>query len=609
MKKLSKLNEQNIIHDIDIALCRFIEEQESRVADSVLLAAAMASYLYRQGDVCLLLKRYADKKVFGENNDSAGILAPDLKSWQKDLLQSEVVGKPGDFKPLIMDFAGRVYLQKLWKHEDVLSQQLLHRSQQAVTSIDMDLLKDGMVRLFENDADTIDWQQVAAANTIKQKLSIISGGPGTGKTSTVVRILALLLEQAQSNAREIRIALTAPTGKAAARLKDSILLAKSGLNVDPGIRETIPEQTMTLHQLLGARWHTSSFRYDAENPVPYDVVIVDEASMVDQALMSKLMQALLEDSRLILLGDKDQLASVEAGSVLGDICDVVKNHYSSQTASWLKQLSLSVPDAFITDDSKSLTDNITLLTKSYRFGTDSGIGLLAKCINRGDGDGALEILKSPDFGDVRFAAVNEQSKLEEMLKESSAGYMQKVRQSSSTEEALAVYDHFRVLSAHRRGPWGVESLNRLIEHILQREGLISKYESWYVGKPVIINTNDYTLGLHNGDTGICLRDENEEFRVFFRNENKIRSILPARLPDYRTAYALTVHKSQGSEFEKVFLILPDSPSKIVTRELLYTAVTRARKQIDIFGREMVFKDGILKKLERFSGLRDRLWGR
>lgn len=608
MRKLSDLREGSVIEDIDFELCRFLNEREPDASDEVLLAGCLLSFLYRQGDVCLDLTQYAGRQVFDRDPEAEnGITAPTYEPWVESLSLSDLVGGPGDFKPLILDEAGRLYLHKLWQYEKILADCLLDKSQKFVSAMDMEVLKDGLDRMFGDGEEPVDWQKVAAAGAVKNKLTVISGGPGTGKTSTVVRIMALLLEQAKSAEREIRIALAAPTGKAAARLKDSIASAKGKLAITEEIRQAIPDEAVTLHQLLGARRHTSAFKYDEQNPLPYDVVVVDEASMVDQALMSKLIQALLKDTKLILLGDKDQLASVEAGAVLGDICDLKRNSFSTEFAAWLEKLAINVPSSNIKTQPLKLTDDIILLTRSYRFGAASGIGRLASSINAGDSKSALELLKSSNFKDIDLIADKEKSAFEDIIEQHVVNYIQRIRQSSSVEDALEAFEKFRILSAHRRGPKGVENLNRLVEHFLLQRHLIPKYVQWYPGKPVIINSNLYSLGLHNGDTGVCLPDNRGELKIWFRDETKVRSIAPSRLPDYSTAYALTVHKSQGSEFEKVFLILPDIPSKIMRRELLYTAVTRARTSITIVGDELVLKNGISRELRRFSGLRDRLW--
>ncbi len=603
---LKPLRKQGILHDIDLELCRFLQDQHESLSDKVLLSACLVSYLYRQGDVCLKLDKYASQPLFEDSGDSLFITAPDLSTWLKVLKESPIVGSPGNFKPLILD-GNRLYLHKFWHYENALAEQLIERSEQKVSDIDLDALEDGLARTFPvADDSEVDWQRVSAGVSVRNKLSIISGGPGTGKTSTVVRILALMLEQ---STRDLDIALAAPTGKAAARLKDSIMSAKENLSVNDEIRQKIPEQTKTLHQLLGARRHSSSFKHDRENPVPYDVVIVDEASMIDQALMSKLLDALLRDARLILLGDKDQLASVEAGSVLGDICRIDRNQFSGNTASWLKKLSLRVPKDSIVENPMPLIDNITLLTKSYRFDEDSGIARLADNVNEGNSVESIEILDSSVFRDVSLTSISDRADLDELLQQKVTDYFKAITNSDSIKEALSIFNEFRILSAHRRGPWGVEYLNQYIEQLLRQEGLVSKFDQWYAGKPVIVNVNDYTLGLYNGDTGVCLPDENGDLKIHFPQEDNIRAIAPGRLPDYSTAFALTVHKSQGSEFDQVLIILPDKPSKVLTRELIYTAITRARTEITVLGSKSVLKQGIEKKLERSSGLGERIWKR
>lgn len=604
MTQLKTLQEQGVLKDIDLELCRFLQDRHDNIADEVLLSACFLSYLYRQGDVCLLFEKYAGELIF----EDADLKAPDLESWIRALSESAIVGVPGDFKPLILDQGNRLYLHKLWHYEKSLADELIHRSKQQADEIDIDQLEDGLDRLFPNsDPKQVDWQKVAAAKSVRNKLSIISGGPGTGKTSTVVRILALLLEQSHEDGKNPTIALAAPTGKAAARLKDSINSAKQDLDISDAIREAIPEQTTTLHQLLGARRHSSVFRYNEENPVPYDIVVVDEASMVDQALMSKLLNALLDDTRLILLGDKDQLASVEAGAVLGDICSMNYNQFSQEAAYWLQKLALEIPKENITEHPQPLTDHITLLTKSYRFRAGSGIAQLAESVNAGNADQSMDVLESKNFDNVGMNVLSDQMSLQDLLRDKITGYFERIIQSENNEKALDTFNEFRILSAHRRGPLGVEYLNQYVEQILRKQQLISKYEQWYPGKPVIVNVNDYTLGLYNGDTGVCLRDPDGELKVYFRHGDSVRGIAPARLADHSTAFSLTVHKSQGSEFDDLLFVLPDKPSKVLSRELIYTAITRARTSITILGRKSILRQGINKKLERSSGLRLRMW--
>src|SRR5699024_6406234 len=439
-------------------------------------------------------------------------------------------------------------------------------------------------------------------------LSVISGGPGTGKTFTVARIIAILIEQAEEKGQPISIALAAPTGKAAARLQEAISETRGKLDISPGIRGTIPDKAVTLHQLLGARTYTTSFKHNVENPLPHDVVIIDEVSMVDQALMSKVLNAVRDDARLILLGDKDQLASVEAGSVLGDICLNAQNRYTGEMYQWLEEVNIGLPkDKQITGDA-TLINNITLLTESYRFSEHSGIGRLAKNINDGNANRVLELLTDSDEKNLGFQQIHDVTGLKQLVKQNTRQYYQQLQDAKSPAEAFNLYKEFRILAAHRKGPWGVRFINSIIDQLLQKRPRTAGRRSWYSGKPIIVNTNDYNLGLYNGDIGLCLLNKNDKPRIYFRDENGYKETIPAQLTNYGSAYALTIHKSQGSEFERLLLVLPSVPSKIVSRELIYTAITRARTEIKIAGTKRTIKNAVRQKIKRLSGLSEQLWG-
>lgn len=605
--RFERLREQGILSDVDLEFTRFIEEKSRKQVDNVLLAACLTSYSYRQGNVCLLLEDVAGSYLFEEAEEGTNMKGPERSAWLDDLNASDAIGSPGDFKPLILDQSNRLYLHKLWKYERSLAEDIIKRSEAKDYEIDWEQLKQSMTRLFgASSGDEPDWQQVAAVTAVLNRFTIISGGPGTGKTTTVVRLLGLLLEQFQESEFP-SIALAAPTGKAAARLKDSILSIKTSLPVEPEVRDAIPNETMTLHQLLGARRHSSTFRHNRDNPLPYELVIVDEASMVDQALMSKLMDALLDDTRLILLGDKDQLASVEAGSVMGDLCAIEKNSLSHKFANSLSKIGVDLPERYVSDEPQLLTDHIILLTKSYRFEGDSGIAKLAGAINRGDDAEVLNTLKSEEYPEVRFALDSPEGHLGNILETIVSSHVEGIINAPTPEDAFDVFSRFKILAAHRRGPRGVEQLNQGIERMLQQKGIISGYQNWYPGKPVIINENDYTLGLHNGDTGVCLMDGNGQLKIYIEQDGELEPLNPSRLPDHNLAYALTVHKSQGSEFDRVMVVLPDHISRIVTRELLYTAVTRARNEVIIAGRSNILSKGVQSRLKRTSGLQDQLW--
>lgn len=608
-KQLARLEEEEILSAADIAFSRFLEERDREAPPEVLLAGCLVSYYFRQGNVCLPLEEVAGRPLFEESKNGVRLKGPGLAGWVDKLARSPLTGRPGAFKPLILDAANRLYLHKLWNYEQSLAQDITERSQRSRVIKDKAFFTGILSRLFDDTPEgETDWQKVATVAAALNRFTIISGGPGTGKTSTVVRMLALLLElEKNETGRFPSIALAAPTGKAAARLNDSILSMKESLSVSEEVREAIPAEASTLHQLLGARRHSSVFRHNRENPLPYDLIIVDEASMIDQALMSKLMEALLGHTRLILLGDKDQLASVEAGSVMGDLCAIDENRLSPEFAAQLNRLSIPVPSLCVSEEGEILTDHIVLLTKSYRFKGDSGIARLAGAVNGGRAEEALEVLESGRYPEASFMQEGETEHFVQRLEHMVADYFEQIISAATPEEAFRVFNTFRILSAHRRGPKGVEYLNQMIEHMLHHRGFIAGHQTWYPGKPVIINQNDYSLNLYNGDTGLCLPDTDGTLKVHVSQEGVIRSLAPARLPDHSLAYAMTVHKSQGSEFDRVLLILPDQPSRILTRELIYTAITRARSEVIVGGSPSILAEGIQARLRRTSGLRDHLW--
>jgi len=607
LAKLIKLNRDGHIADIDLEFCRLLSRLNTEEPGEVILAAVLTSHSFRNGHVCISLDQYTGTKVFEDSGTD--LKAPDLDNWVQCLKKSRLAGEPGTYHPLILDDANRLYLHKLWQYEQSLAENILRRVAQEETGLNLDLLRNGMNRLFDETVEQteVDWQKVAAVSALKNYFTVISGGPGTGKTTTVVKIIALLLEQGLAEGEKLSIALAAPTGKAAARLEESVTGSIDDLAVKQEIREGIPLKANTLHQLLGASRHRTGFRFNNENPLPYDVVIVDEASMVDQAMMSKLMEALLKDTRLILIGDRDQLASVEAGSVLGSICNFDHNMISHKFGDLLKRISITIPEQYLESDMPRLRDQIILLQKSYRFRKDSGIPQLSELVNEGEASQAIELLDDDEFGDVNMIAVEDSQKLQQLLEQTVSSYYEPLVKAASPEAMLEVFNTFRLLSPHRKGPLGVEDLNNRIEKLLISKGLVSPYASWYHGRPVIINQNDYSLGLNNGDIGICYKTEMNETMVCFQQQNAFKSISPSRIPDHSTAFCLTVHKSQGSEFDQVLVMLPNRPSQILTRELLYTAISRARSTVTLAGSKNILTHGIQRKLMRSSGLKDLLW--
>ncbi|MDY0039881.1 MAG: exodeoxyribonuclease V subunit alpha [Desulforhabdus sp.] len=610
-ENLYRLVDCGILSFLDVHFAGFMEELNAHRSPELLLAAALVSAGSRQGHICLDLAALAGKPLSEDEEGAEALLCPELHRWSGVLNKCSVVGTAGDYRPLIFDNRSRLYLYRYWHYQEQLAGSIRKRVEEANQMTDLDRMKQGLDRLFPVPGEAgIDWQKVAAFAAGSGKFTVISGGPGTGKTTTVAKILALLVELAGSGTH--RIALAAPTGKAAARLQEAIKKAKEIINCTDEVREAIPEQASTIHRLLGAIPKSPYFRHNEKNLLPVDVLVIDEASMVDLALMSKLVRALPDKARLILLGDKDQLASVEAGAVLGDICDTGRMHgYSDDFLEALHEVTGFAPGgAPQGQGAGGIGDCIVQLQKSYRFGADSGIGILSRAVNEGDAPLALAILQGGVHKSVEWKRLPSAKALPASI---GAGVVKGFREylkRPDLPEVFELFDRFRILCAVREGPFGVVAFNRLVERILTAHRLIDPKKTWYAGRPVLIKVNDYSLRLFNGDVGIALPDREaaNDLRVFFPgSDGAVRKFHPLRLPDHETVFAMTVHKSQGSEFSEVLLILPDKEVAVLTRELVYTAITRARERIEIWGKEDIFSIALSRRIKRLSGLRDALW--
>jgi exodeoxyribonuclease V alpha subunit len=579
---------------LERALLDSLQRLDPQASDAVLAAAALSCMLLNNGDVCLLLARWAGQRPWGE-----GYALPPLAQWRAELSNSKLVGAPGDFAPLILH-GERLYLARYQAYEAQLAAQLLSRGAD-LPEVDEAQLSDSLQRLFANNTQQPDWQRLAAAQAVRKRVAVISGGPGTGKTTTVVRLLAALLEQ--PGCGRLAIGLAAPTGKAATRMAEAIRNAKASLPVSDALKAALPEQASTLHRLLGSRGDRPQVRHTAANPLALDVLVVDEASMVDLAMMAKLLDALPANGRLILLGDKDQLCAVEAGAVFAELCD--GRGFNASAAAELERLTgQTVP---VEAPTSLLGDAVVLLTHSHRFANDSGIGELARRINGGDARGTLSLLQE-DRADLHWQATPTPHALLERIEQGYAAYLQTVR-SGEPGEAFVAFNQFRLLTAQREGAFGVAGLNEALEARYKRRLRLGARDRWYAGRAVMVQSNDYALGLFNGDIGICLKTA-QGLRVFFEGENGAeqshRAFSTTRLPSHETAFAMTVHKSQGSEFSEVLLVLPEQSSPLLTRSLFYTGITRAKHKVEIWAQAPRISEAVNTRAERAAGLALRL---
>nr|WP_289072502.1 exodeoxyribonuclease V subunit alpha [uncultured Halomonas sp.] len=694
------------LRDLDRALVRFLASEAPDAPTLLLLAAALASHQLGRGHVCLDINATLNAPDFAlslppEGDDltdppplPSDVLATlTLSEWQSALHHPLLTSEGPGNSPLVVvtthSASGtpstRLYLRRYWQYEQSLHQHIAARLETTNDASASGLLPKALNILFKQ-RNGLDWQKTACALAARSRFGIITGGPGTGKTTTVVRLLALLqtLQLAKAPSPPLRIRLAAPTGKAAARLNESIAGQVNALPLDelatllsehspaPATSEiAIPTEVTTLHRLLGARPDTRHFRHSAANPLALDVLVIDEASMVDIEMMAATLSALPAHAQCILLGDKDQLASVEAGSVLGDLCRRAEAaHYTPATADWLAQATgQPLPLDFIDPAGQPLDQAITMLRVSHRFNEHSGIGQLAKAINQPghaqserEKQQAVSAVLRHGYPDIHHLVMSDDAALDKLVIHGSpsgfagngegrtdhqgqpiappTGYRhylkvlqaQRPRGESFEEspavynawasEVLSAYSHFQLLCALRKGPWGVEGLNQRIARTLRSEKLLfgSDYtleKGWYEGRPVLVTQNDYGLKLMNGDIGITLavpdprHPQQTLLRVAFPSssaasdpEKPIRWVLPSRLHAVETVFAMTVHKSQGSEFLHTALLLPSTLNPILTRELVYTGITRAREWLTVVeAKRGVLNEAVVREVARVSGIK------
>ncbi|MDD2917833.1 exodeoxyribonuclease V subunit alpha [Rhodoferax sp.] len=573
---------------LDRALVAFLQAEQPSPDPLHSELAARVSHQFSLGHACLDLNT----------------LAPELRQSAASLPWIE-----GPNSPLVLDGA-RLYLRRNWQAEQNIRTSIAARLAQPCPVPEN--LKETLAQLFEPGQPSAapDWQKVACALAARKRFTLITGGPGTGKTTTVVRLLALLQADPAGQQTPLRIALAAPTGKAAARLGESIASAVQKL--PEHLRRHIPTQAVTLHKLLQVR---SNLAQDTVLELAVDLVVVDEASMIDLDMMARLLAAVPLTSSLILLGDKDQLASVEAGAVMGQLCaDADQGNYNPDTLAWLAQTTGADVSAWAGNGS-ALAQQTVMLRLSHRFADDSGIGQWARAVNAGD-SATVERLwqQAPTWQLDAPASVAQlqpgqahDPRLKALVRQGWQAWLQQLEplknSACSDAQALAAlkaFANFQVLCAVRDGPWGVDSLNQRIAASLGLPG-----EGWYAGRPVMVTRNDYHLKLMNGDVGLCLNHARGLRVAFPDGQGGMRWVLPARLDAVETVFAMTVHKSQGSEFDHVALVLPDRLVAVLTRELLYTGMTRAREQLTlVVPQAEVLLRAVGIKVQRSGGLAD-----
>ncbi|WP_273029273.1 exodeoxyribonuclease V subunit alpha [Massilia timonae] len=624
--EIGNLTEAGELRRLSSAFARFIAELGA-APPPLVLAAAILSELEGHGHSCVQLADLAaspaallgwSEEQWAQLAAAAAPLPRGVAGWRKLLASCEQVWVREEFdydQPLVLD-GERLYLRRYWRDETQVARAVRERAE-ATHPVDTRLVRSWLDKLFvaAPGAGQPDWQKLACAVALRGSVAIITGGPGTGKTYTVARLLALLFATAPDAARQ-RVALAAPTGKAAARLKQSIDKALGELADRVGAELPLRELTArmgaarTLHSLLGARPDTRAFAHHRGNPLDVDVLIVDEASMVHLEMMASLLDALPPGATLILLGDKDQLASVEAGAVLGDLChDAQAGNYDDDTIAYVRAASGEAIPAEYAGEGGALAQQTVMLRHSRRFG--GPIGQLALAVNAGDRARAEEVLRASLDG-VRWIEHAQPSQLLQLAHAGYAPYLALLKGGAASDEdwvrqVLQSFETFRILCAVRDGEWGVSGLNEAIEKRLEAGGLLRRGAEWYVGRPVMVTRNDYSTGVFNGDIGVTLPDPARPGaqRVYFLEGDKVRSVLATRLRNVETAFAMTVHKSQGSEFRHTVLALPREGNAILTRELVYTGITRASREFTLVTPSgEVLREAIASRTHRTSGLRE-----
>ncbi len=594
------LAKKGFIADIALHFADFIcTRSNAQNNEALYTAATLTSHVTSTNKfICLPMEKYAGKALkecisdIPEEEQAGDVKLPELIQWRTAIEASSSVGAPGETTFMILDTQNRLYLQKYRQYQQTIAEKIAERVKQKRDSEALNLIASRLINMFRKSND-IDWQKVAAAMAIYNNFTVITGGPGTGKTYTIAKIISAC----HALYPERRIALAAPTGKAAARVKESL-------------RDELTDNTqlcdaVTLHSLLKINPRTHLSCYNQANPLDADIVIVDETSMIPFALMAKLLSAIAPSTSLVLVGDKDQLASVEAGAVLNDLCMITKtNVFSKKTAEILRKNNIAdIPETDISDH--PYAGVVCELRKNYRQKDAPEIAELSARIKVGDVEESLKILRRKNTN-AELKNLPEINTLHLPLIEYIEQHIAPLYTSESCQQAYEMLLASLILCSHRVGPYGSESINKKIESLLQRKKIIHPLEIYYHCRPIMILTNAYDLKVYNGDVGLVWQKGDQKGAFFKDSSGGMRCIPVSRLPMHTTAYAVTIHKSQGSEAQEVQLYLSDTGGTFITRELVYTGVTRAKKSVKIYANKEMLRQGIEKVTERPSGICDAI---
>ncbi len=558
---LGTFNRAGIVESTDVHVAQRLGDLAGETDDRVRLAVALAVRAVRHGSVCVDLA-------------TLPALAPE-QPWPEPIGWAEAVAaSPLAGSGALLVEHGLVYLGRYHRLEVAVCDDLGLRSGQQPPPVDEFALQAAVDRI--GDARSSPEQAAAAVRAVRQWTTVLTGGPGTGKTTTVARVLALLADQAESRGERLSVALTAPTGKAAARLQEAVVAEVEHLPAEDRARLGGIE-AMTLHRLLGWRPDNSTrFRHDRGNRLKYDVVVVDESSMVELTMMARLLEAVRPQARLVLVGDPRQLTSVGAGAVLSDLVEGYLGDPASPVVS---------------------------LTRNFRSTDD--ILEVAEALRVGDADGVLAALRARS-DEVEFVETDDAARVLRADAVGSALAVRAAAEAGDAAGALAALERHRLLCAHREGPHGVRHWNRQVEQWLAEETGQPIWDDWYVGRPLLVTTNAYALGVYNGETGVAVRQPDGSLRAVIAGSSGLLDLAPGRLGAIETMHAMTIHKSQGSQADEVTVLLPDEGSRLLTRELFYTAVTRARRRVRVVGSEAAVRAAVATQAQRATGLSRRL---